>query len=222
MTDWLACSERAAFEEAEERTGEIPDEGIAVRRVVGSCVNAALTGTDYHLPLRIQFDESTRTLGEMERQVTAMTTAATMEIARQELTVLAVEQSLSRTYRIGDIIIEVDGRIDLRCRNKNDRTVIVDLKTGVMPPARVWPQLALYGLQEGFDCDVAILWVQRPKGARQPTDARYYCKPAEALKEIAFGYLRFRAYCQSGTSPTPSAMTCRDCPVEDCEVRAVT
>ena len=223
MPDWLACSERAAYEEQKQLSQDIPRDGIPVRQVVGNAVHAAVSGVDYHLPARIEFDATTRTIGEMERQVASMAGTVVAEIERQGLVFEAVEQAMTRNYRIGDILLRVTGRVDLRCSDPEGTTVIVDIKTGVSPPARVWPQMSIYGLQERVECDLAVLWVQRPKGAAQPKAPIFVRKSASLLKDAAAGYLRMRAYFQKhGTTPSPSAMTCRDCPVEGCEVRAIT
>ena len=223
MPDWLTCPARAAYEEVQPPKEML---GFPVRKVIGMAVHARVTATAYDIPPYIQWDEATRAKGEMLRQIDFMANQASEALREAGLTIINAEETLRTAYEVGSVTVVITGRYDLHCRHIHNRDILLELKTGQRPPARVWPQASINALlfkQKGIeDYDVGVLWVQRPNRAKMPEDPILILEPAKDLLEAGLGYIKQRVYWEkAGPPPMPSAMGCKECPVPNCVVRAV-
>lgn len=223
VPDWLTCAQRASYEETQPAA---ETHGIPVRKAVGLAVHARITKSAYTLPPFIVWDQATRAKAEMHRQIDFMANQAQVALGEAGLTIIDAEERLSMAFDVGSVTIVVRGRYDLHCRHTSGRDVLLEVKTGLRPPARVWAQASLNALlfqqKEIADYDVGVLWIQRPHGAKLPADPILVLEPAKELFDPALAYIKMRVYWEkAGPPPMPSAIACKDCPVSGCVVRAV-
>lgn len=213
--DWLTCSKMAEYHDAFPETKDAEHVGA----YTGTQLHARVTLEAVSNPRFLQFDEVTRTLSEMQRQVDGMERVVRRALAERGLVIVERGVSLRAEVTIGDLTILVTGTVDLLCQDVDGHWVLIDLKTGKHPPQQTFVQLALYGWL-AFWCGyrvatIAYLWV----GRKAPHKYEYDARDAETLQDEALDILRQRAAIHRiGVAATPGPH-CRRCRVGDCALR---
>ena len=219
---WADCSLRAM----ETSLGRIAEsKAINIGIHVGNCVHAAITGHEHTKPASFSFDEQTRTQKEMERQIKDMSAQAKTRLDELKLKVIKTEIRLAVKVGIGEAFLNIEGHIDMVCKNEeSSELVLVDLKTGKNPPRGSWPQMAMYSwlwkqTQKEQADKCLLLWIPRwakPKTIKQDV----WFRSCDSLMEFADGMVRnVMAAHTRGAVPNPSSLSCSSCQVVDCPVR---
>ena len=214
--NWLTCSRMAEHAQINPPSQRIQHIGP----FTGSHVHAAVTGQERPVADFIEFDEVTRSLPEMYRQVKAMHFRVKNILEDKDWLIVEKEVSLTAEVTVGDEKILLSGTRDLVVQNQETgQRILLDLKTGKRYPQQVFLQLCLYAYLaqrklENIDC-VGYLWVCR----KFPHDIICDLRDATALASEAEDVLRrIAAVRQMGSTATPG-QHCRRCPVENCAVR---
>ena len=205
----------------------IPWDGrLHVATWIGNSVHARLLGLKNDpIPDDLKFDKKTTTAERAEESVDKILAAITQWEDRYKPTIKTREWGVEQI--VGST--KITGTIDMLC-SIEDRTVIVDLKTGQSAPA-VWIQTSLYAWlaehhekgKHGVQVDtVAFLHVPRvgPRTEqRWSYEERSYADFSDDVRQWLYTLdsLCQADYCELAASP---GLHCQRCPVQDCAVRA--
>lgn len=219
---WSDCAMRAWYIHNQDTTTDEP-KSLPVALAVGIEVHSRITGQAFTEPLRIEYDDATRSDLERKRQVEQITQEAIQQLKDCDLEAIETERYFSREIWSGEVGAVIEGHIDLICKHKKTNEIyFVDLKTGKSPPRASWLQLAVYywlGKHNEYEANkCSVLWIPR---TIKETQSKHYVKDGESLFSSANLLIRriMQTISTGKPLPNPNSFSCKNCCVKDCPVR---
>ena len=218
--DWLTCAKRTAWEQEHVVGGDPEETHVGV--VVGNQVGHAITGHEHDEPLKVVYDEVTRSEKEQVRQTADMIQAARDGIEAAGWVIEEKEYPMEKAARYRDGVVVVRGTADMVVRDPDGLRWIVDLKTGKRKPDGVFVQVALYCFlwRETRPDDAlaggGVLWVERRKLSKKVCEPEMATRSTEDLAKPAEEVIKYMAnVAVTGAVASPSIIGCARCPIKD-------
>ena len=125
---WMGCGQKQAYKE--RQPGGIPqDTHVGIE--MGNAVHHQLTGHEYITAERIIYDKHTANDKEFDWQVEEMVQMLNSFMDRKGWVAVGHEKEMEREAMVGDVLVLVQGSVDLLVQDKEGRLILIDIKTGI-------------------------------------------------------------------------------------------